>query len=736
MKNVTIDYRNVTLFQHDYSKFSEQAFVNSFNKLSWNDINDVNLNINNKFDKFYEKVHLTVIEHVPLKKVNKKQLKLRLKPWVNSHIQKLIKHREKLLRKLRKSHSAAIEELYKKFRNRVVAENRKSKIQYYENYFQKNTANMKNLWTGIKAIINTKSKSSLQNISQLVVDGKTHTDPQDIANMFNKFFVNVSSQVCSEIPRTKKSPLDYLKRRNANSIFFKPIVSVEIQDIITGLDNSKSSGPYSVPVKLLKVLNPQISELLAQIFNESLSVGIFPDKLKYAKVIPIHKKGSPTDPSNYRPISLLSVFSKIFEKLIHRRLYDFLDKLNIFYPLQFGFREKHSTNHALISMTEAIRNTIDNQKYGCGVFIDLKKAFDTVNHSILLRKLEHYGIRGVALDWFTSYLLGRKQYVSVNGHISGYCEITCGVPQGSVLGPLLFLIYINDLPSVSKSVAFYLFADDTNIYFEASDLFTLQKVLNRELRHVKKWLDANKLSLNIDKTNFVVFHSPARKLAEPIVLKFGRKKISRTDHVRFLGVLLDETLGWKPHLVELSRKLSRSVGIFYKLRHYVPADTLKTVYYALFYPFLTYGITVWGATYDKFLNPVRIAQKKVVRAMTFSEPTAHSSPLFHDLKLLNFDDLHELLIAVFVYECHNNFAPSHFADYFTQTSHIHSHNTRSAARGDFFMVRKNTLQYGLRSISFNGAKIWNNIPPEIRDSPSVRTFKNKLKNFLLDSYIS
>ena len=224
---------------------------------------------------------------------------------------------------------------------------------------------------------------------------------------------------------------------------------------------------------------------------------------------------------------------------MHRRLYDFQDKLNIFYPLQFGFREKHSTNYALISMTEAIRNTIDNKKYGCGVFIDLKKAIDTVNHSILLRKLEHYGIRGVALDWFTSYLLGRKQYVSVNGHISGYCEITFGVPQGSVLGPLLFLIYINDLPSVSKSLAFYLFADDTNIYFEASDLFTLQKVLNRELRHVKKWLDANKLSLNIDKTNFVVFHSPARKLTEPIVLKFGRKKISRTDHVRFLGVLLD-----------------------------------------------------------------------------------------------------------------------------------------------------------------------------------------------------
>ena len=216
-------------------------------------------------------------------------------------------------------------------------------------------------------------------------------------------------------------------------------------------------------------------------FNESITLGIFPNKLTHAKVIPIHKKGSPTDPSNYRPISLLSVFSKIFEKLMYQRLYGFLNNFDIFYPLQFGFREKPSTNHALISMTEAIRNTIDNGRYGCGVFIDLKKAFETVNHSILLKKMEHYGIRGVALDWFASYLSYRKQYVSVNGHVSDYLDICCGVPQGSVLGPLLFLIYINVLSNVSKPLSFYLFADDINIYFEASDLFTLQKVMNREL---------------------------------------------------------------------------------------------------------------------------------------------------------------------------------------------------------------------------------------------------------------
>ena len=226
---------------------------------------------------------------------------------------------------------------------------------------------------------------------------------------------------------------------------------------------------------------------------------------------------------------------------MYQRLYGFLNNFDIFYPLQFGFREKHSTNHALNSMTEAIRNKIDNGRYRCGIFIDLKKAFDTVNHSILSKKMEHYGIRGIALDWFASYLSYRKQYFSVNGYASDYLDICCGVPQRSVFGPLLFLIYINDLSNVSKSLSFYIFADDTIIYFEASDLFTFQKVMNHELRKIKKWLDAIKLALNTDKTNYVIFHYLARKLTESFVLKFGRKKIFRTDHVKFLGVLFDET---------------------------------------------------------------------------------------------------------------------------------------------------------------------------------------------------
>ena len=210
--------------------------------------------------------------------------------------------------------------------------------------------------------------------------------------------------------------MDYLKSSNPNSMLLAPVKEQEIEIIIQSLNPKKAIGPYSIPTFLLQILSKYIVKPLSQIINLSFEFGIFPDNLKIGKVNPLYKKDSAENPSNYRPISVLSVFSKIIEKLMHNRLYKFLEKFELLYPLQFGFREKHSTTHALLSLTESIKHSIDNGKFGCGIFLDLQKAFDTVNHDILIKKLEHYGIRGNVLDWFRSYLRGRFQYVSVNGH--------------------------------------------------------------------------------------------------------------------------------------------------------------------------------------------------------------------------------------------------------------------------------------------------------------------------------
>ena len=605
VKHAGITFKNLSYFQHDFSNLNEENLLNDFAHLDLSYLNDNALDVNAKFNRLLSSLDELVNTHAPLKKLTKRDIKFRNKPWINCKIQKMMRIRDRLLRKLKKNNSQPLINLYKKFRNRVSVSLSESKASYFYDYFQKNSNNMKQLWSGIKSVINIKKSSNVNVINKLKdSDGNITSDPAVIANIFNKFFVNVSHDITKNIPRPYKSPVNFMGGRIVNSFFIAPSIPSDVSDIISLLKSGKSLGPNSIPMKILKCLSPLISSPLSQIINESFQGGIFPGKMKLAKVIPLFKKGCPLTASNYRPISLLSVFSKITEKVMYERLYKFLEKHEILYTLQFGFRASHSINHALVSLTEAIKNSLDNRKFGCGIFIDLQKAFDTVNHNILLMKLEHYGIRGTALNWFKSYLSGRKQYVSVNGSNSSDLSVTCGVPQGSVLGPLLFLLYINDLPLSSSKLAFYLFADDTNIYYEAESLDQLETVVNKELKKVKMWLDVNKLSLNIDKTNFIIFKSPQHPSLQSVNIKFGKLPINQTCYVKFLGVLLDENLSWKYHLTELSKKLARTCGMFFKIRHFLPIHVLVCLYNSLFSPFLQYGILVWGLTYETYINPV------------------------------------------------------------------------------------------------------------------------------------
>ena len=634
VKRAGIINKTLSYYKHDYSRFDEENFIADFNNLNLDYLYDDQTGVNEKFNRFLNNLDDVVKKSAPLKTLTKRDIKFQNKPWVNSRIQKMMRHRDNILRSIRKKPDGAKCLMYKKLRNRVVIELKESKTNYFHNYFNNNSKNMKLLWSGIKSIINI--ENSHVNVVNKLKDsnGNITTDPAEMASRVNDFFVNVADNITKKIPRSQKSPLDYLGHENPHSFFIGPSAPFEVSDVVNALKPGKSVGPNSVPIKLLKIISSYISSPLSQIINESFQSGIFPEKMQHATVIPLFTKGCTETVSNYRPISLLSVFSNITEKLMYKRLYQFLDVHKILYNLQFGFCAPHSINHALVSLTESIKSSLDNKHFGCGIFIDLQKAVDTVNHETLLNKLKHYGIRGTALTWFSSYLSNRTQCVSVNGHISSHLKVTCGVPQGSFLGPLLFLIYINDPPKSSKKLSFYLFADDTNIYFESDDLNQLEKVVNNELKHVKKWLDVNKLALNVDKTNFIIFHSRQHSLNKSVNIKIGKEHVKKAKYVKFLGLLLDENLSWKYHLSELRRQLARTSGIFLKIRHLLPTSVLVSWYYSLFASFLQYGIIFWGLAYDTFTKPIYILQKKVLKAITFKNSSSPSTPIFHDLKIL------------------------------------------------------------------------------------------------------
>ena len=617
---------------------------------------------------------------------------------------------------------------YKTYKNKLTSILRAAEKQYYSRILADAKGDTKSTWRILNAVNNNKIGTN-ELPSQFECNGKNIECKQSIADEFNNFFVSVGPNLAKNITVIDgaASIYDYMGYQNRNSMFVHPVTEIEIINVVKCCKPKNSKDCNDISMYVVKKVINEIAKPLSHVFNLSFSSGVFPSDMKIAMVIPLFKNGTKSDFSNYRPISLLSQFSKILEKLFNTRLQNFLTANEILSNCQYGFRSCMSTVHAALELVESISTSIDTKLHCAGVFIDLKKAFDTVNHELLLKKLSFYGLRGIAIEWITTYLTNRKQYVMAHGHSSSMRYITCGVPQGSVLGPVLFLLYINDICNISNFVKFVLFADDTNIFCSSNSLHDLQNLLNRELAKLFVWFSVNKLSLNLGKTNYMLFRN--RPPENGLELRINNVIIPRVACTKFLGILIDESLNWKPHIQSVKSKLCSTLSVMYKASKFINTEGMLTLYYSLFLPYISYCNEIWGNTYSTNVNCLYILQKKAIRLMFCADRLAHTNEIFKDLSILKVPELIRYKTAILMYNIFHGTLPEHLQNRFTLYANLH--NTR---RSSTFVMLQARTNIKAMCLSVYGVKLWNSLPGNIKDCTSLNLFKKYLKIHLLSSY--
>ena len=648
------------------------------------------------------------------------------KPWLTLGLKCSIKRKNKLYLWYKKHPSKGNEKIYKTYKSKLAKLIQLAEREHYDRLFETHKSNVKESWKIINTIL-CRNKVNVKS-NKYIINNCVETDKNVIANKFNDFFVHIGPSLADKIPKTNIKPTSFIKseQKLTNSFFMEPITHNEVEKIIMSLKDS-SPGWDSINAKCLKESYQYFIEPLLHCLNLSFKNGEFPKELKVAKVVPIYKSGESQQIKNYRPVSVLSVFSKLFEKIMHNRLAKFLDKNNVLYNYQFGFRKGYSTSLALISLVDKISVALNDGKYMLGMFLDFSKAFDTVNHEILCDKLECYGIRGVALQWFQSYLSNRSQYVMFDGAQSSVESVTCGVPQGSILGPLLFLLYVNDISNVSDLLFTTLFADDTNLFLEGTDIDAMCTTMNSEMEKLCVWLNVNKLSLNVDKTYLVVF-TKRQKIEIRVPLKIMNVNVKEVDCAKYLGFYIDAHLNWSYHIKFIKNKIAKGLGIINKAKKVVSAKTLITLYNSFILPYLTYGIEVWGATFDYSLNSLAIVQKKSLRLLASKPKSCHTDPLFKQMKLLTLPQLYTYSINLFMFKFHFKMLPNVFNDMFVYNQLIHDYQTRQY---DLLHVPCSKSVVLSKSIRIKGVYCWNSIYKCISTDSSFVCFKRKLKAHLM-----
>ena len=706
-KNVNTDLLNAALSNYDWDGCI-------------NDCHDVNIVYKNWFSSFLR----IVKEHIPCKTV---VIRPKDKPWMNSGVRKAIRKRNRLLKIHTIRNSSSSWEKYRSQRNFTTALIRSSKRQYYSNLnimLQDADTSSKQWWGIVKSLYGQKMHTT---VPTLVEGPLMIHDAKDKAELMNEFFCSQSrlDESSSSVPAVPNCiPTSRILSTVVTSEW-------EINALLGSVDIKKACGPDGISNNLIKICADGITKVFTDFVNLSLRSGVFPDDWKQANVTPIFKKDDRQLKSNYRPVSLLNAFSKVTEKVVFTRVYNFLLDINFLNPLQSGFRPGDSTVNQLVYMVHNIYDAFERGKEVRMVYLDISKAFDRVWHKGLLFKLKTIGIRDPLLGWLASYLSQRKQCVVISGQSSNWSTVSAGVPQGSVLGPLLFLIYINDVTENLKSDCL-LYADDTSLFDIVDDPVTSSQKLNNDLSKINDWARKWLVTINPSKTECMTFSAKRIKPPHPDLF-YGDNKINEVAQHTHLGVVLCNNLSWRAHIFKIYEKASKRLNILKGIKFKVDRSTLRKLYKSLVRPLMEYADVLWDGCTDSESDLLEHVQYEAAKIVTGAMKGTSKQRLMQEI---GWEDLktrraiHKLLLY---FKIVNNLCPSYLVDLLPLlVSERTNYSLRTASNYSIFASRTDRFK---RSFFPSTTSLWNDIGNDIRCLDSIGSFKKALfSSYNVSSY--
>ena len=728
-----------------FNEANNHIFEELIGNETWDGLTD-DMDAQTKYDKFSE----TYMKHYntayPLKsnRTRRENERANPKPWILPWLEEACARKQNHYHNFVKEPSPENKTLYDKWSAFCTKHVNKAKAKYYKKYFDEYQDNSRKQWQMINNLLNRSRKKN--SIKRLVKeDGSIVNTPLGMAETFNEYFTNIAANL-KQTTGYGPGPhmhthdhTDYLHDPAVNSIYLKPSEPSEVYEII---NNFKNKATLDCKISVLKIANKnfRFTTTLSNVINSSLDQGTFPQQLKTARVVPIHKGGDKCTVSNYRPISLLTSFSKIYEKIMHNRMLSFLQSNNSLFEAQYGFRPGRSCEHAILNAQNILLNSLNSRQISLLLLIDYSKAFDMVDHEILATKLEHYGIRGKALDWMKSYLQDRSQFVSVDGTDSSAKPLRYGVPQGSILGPLLFIIYINDLPGISNIARFIMYADDANIIITADSISEINNLLRELCIKLVHWVKCNGLALNLKKTNYMIFSRQKVELPEPFTI--SNVVIERKTEARFLGVIFDEKLNWTSHIKHLKSKMCRYIGVMYKLKRYLPPKVRLQIFHSFIQSHVNYCSLVWGFSSKTNIEAIFSQQKKGIRAIApgfinynykDGELPGHTKPYFTQFKILTVHGIIALNALTFMHKAKHfpNSLPSSLRNTIPDNAPTLGSNHETA---ESWLAAYNNKYYR-PSLFYKGPMIAT--MPEVAQqiSPAcllkIKIYKNNIKTYIL-----